>query len=115
VFIGILPSIFFRLHRCWCSAFHEDQPAAGFLGVSVSSAPFLPVLIPLAVATGKLFVPASWTGAFSHLRYSFLVKWGLTGFRQHHPRICFCRHLLGNKLSVFSRLKNRPLKKNHDD
>jgi hypothetical protein len=48
--------------------------------VSVSSAPFLPVLIPLAVATGKLVVPASWTAAFLPFHYSYLVKWGVDWF-----------------------------------
>jgi glycosyltransferase involved in cell wall biosynthesis len=81
VFIGILPIYFFQVASLLVLSFFMkiNRPLA-FLGVSVSSAPFLPVLIPLAVATGKLFVPASWTGAFSHLRYSFLVKWGVDWF-----------------------------------
>jgi glycosyltransferase involved in cell wall biosynthesis len=81
VFIGILPIYFFQVASLLLLSFFMkiNRPLA-FLGVSVSSAPFLPVLIPLAVATGRLVVPASWTAAFSHLSYSHLIKWGVDWF-----------------------------------
>jgi uncharacterized protein (DUF2062 family) len=81
VFIGILPIYFFQVASLLLLSFFMkiNRPLA-FLGVSVSSAPFLPVLIPLAVATGRLVVPGSWTAAFSHLRYSFLIKGGVDWF-----------------------------------
>ena len=81
VFIGILPIYFFQVASLVVLSFFMriNRPLA-FLGVSVSSAPFLPVLIPLAIATGRLFVPASWTAAFSHFHYNYLIKWGVDWF-----------------------------------
>jgi uncharacterized protein (DUF2062 family) len=81
VFIGILPIYFFQVASLLLLSFFMkiNRPLA-FLGVSVSSAPFLPVLIPLAVATGRLVTPASWTAAFSHFHYSHLLKWGVDWF-----------------------------------
>jgi glycosyltransferase involved in cell wall biosynthesis len=81
VFIGILPIYFIQVASLVVLSFFMriNRPLA-FLGVSVSSAPFLPVLIPLAIATGRLVVPASWTAAFSHFHYSYLIKWGVDWF-----------------------------------
>ena len=81
VFVGILPIYFFQVASLVVLSFFTriNRPLA-FLGVSVSSPPFLPVLIPLTIATGKLVVPLSWTGAFSRFHYSYLVKWGIDWF-----------------------------------
>ena len=81
VFIGILPIYFFQVASLVVLSFFMriNRPLA-FLGVSVSSAPFLPVLVPLAIATGRLIVPASWTVVFSHFHYSYFIKWGVDWF-----------------------------------
>jgi glycosyltransferase involved in cell wall biosynthesis len=81
VFVGMLPIPFLQMLLLLVLSFFMriNRPLA-FLGVNVSSLPFLPVLIPLAIATGRLVVPASWTAAFSHFHYRYLVKWGVDWF-----------------------------------
>jgi glycosyltransferase involved in cell wall biosynthesis len=81
VFIGILPIYFFQVALLVIlSLFIKINRPLAFLGVSVSSAPFLPFIIALAIAIGKIVVPSVGETAFTHGRYGTLLTGGVHWF-----------------------------------
>jgi uncharacterized protein (DUF2062 family) len=81
VFLGLFPIYGFQVAMLMALAFilKINKPLA-FLGVGISSPPFLPFIIALAVATGRLVVPASWDAAVAHGRYGTLISGGIQWF-----------------------------------
>jgi glycosyltransferase involved in cell wall biosynthesis len=81
VFIGLLPIYFFQVLSIIVLSFiiKINRPLA-LLGVSVSSAPFLPFIIACAIAVGRLVVPASRHAAFEHRHYSSIISGGIDWF-----------------------------------
>jgi glycosyltransferase involved in cell wall biosynthesis len=81
VFFGLLPIYGFQVISLLSLSFivRLNKPLC-FLGVSISSPPFLPFIIAAAIATGKLVVPSSWTAAVAHMRYSSLLAGGIEWF-----------------------------------
>ncbi|HMD68324.1 MAG TPA: DUF2062 domain-containing protein [Chitinivibrionales bacterium] len=81
VFMGILPIYGFQVLTLvpLAIALRLNRPLA-FLGVSISSLPFLPFIIAAAVAIGKLVVPGSWSAGFAHSRFAPLISGGIDWF-----------------------------------
>jgi glycosyltransferase involved in cell wall biosynthesis len=81
VFIGLLPIYFLQVLSIIMLSFiiKINRPLA-FLGVSISSAPFLPFIIALTVAIGRIVVPASWHTFVAHLRFAGLLAGGIDWF-----------------------------------
>jgi glycosyltransferase involved in cell wall biosynthesis len=81
VFIGILPIYGFQVLAviALAMALRLNKPLA-FLGVSISSLPFLPFIIAAAVAIGKLVVPRAWSAGFVHSRLAPYVSGGMDWF-----------------------------------
>jgi glycosyltransferase involved in cell wall biosynthesis len=81
VFFGLLPIYGFQVISLLTLSFivRLNKPLC-FLGVSISSPPFLPFIIAAAIATGKLVVPLSWTAAVAHMHYSSLLAGGIEWF-----------------------------------
>jgi glycosyltransferase involved in cell wall biosynthesis len=81
VFIGILPIYFFQVATLFIlSIFLKINRPLAFLGVCVSSPPFLPIIISIAIAIGQCIVPVSWTNLFDNLNHSFIIKGGIYWF-----------------------------------
>lgn len=81
VFLGLFPIYGFQVITLLALSLlcRLNRPLA-FLGVCISSPPFLPFIIALAVAIGKIVVPASWHAAVAHLRFSTLLAGGIDWF-----------------------------------
>ncbi len=81
VCMGILPIYGFQVLTLvpLSIALRLNRPLA-FLGVSISSLPFLPFIIAAAVAIGKLVVPRAWSAGFAHSRFAPLISGGIDWF-----------------------------------
>jgi uncharacterized protein (DUF2062 family) len=81
VFIGLLPIPFFQVLTIvgLTIALRLNKPLA-FLGVSISSLPFLPFIIAAAVAIGKLVVPRTWGALFANSRFASIMTGGIDWF-----------------------------------
>jgi glycosyltransferase involved in cell wall biosynthesis len=81
VFIGLLPIPFFQVLTIvgLTIALRLNKPLA-FLGVSISSLPFLPFIIAAAVAIGKLVVPRTWGALFANNRFASIMAGGIDWF-----------------------------------
>jgi glycosyltransferase involved in cell wall biosynthesis len=81
VFIGIFPIYGFQVLTVFAlaMALRLNKPLA-FLGVSISSLPFLPLIIAAAVAIGKLVVPRTWSAGFVHSRLAPYISGGMDWF-----------------------------------
>jgi glycosyltransferase involved in cell wall biosynthesis len=109
VFLGLFPIYGFQVATLMALAFilKINKPLA-FLGVGISSPPFLPFIIALAVATGRLVVPASWDAAVAHGRYGALISGGIQWFfGSIILAFVFAGVCLAISYPVFVRLKTR--------
>jgi glycosyltransferase involved in cell wall biosynthesis len=81
VFIGFFPIYGFQVITLVALSFllRLNRPLA-FLGVCVSSPPFLPFIIAIAVAIGGIMVPASWHAVVAHMRFASLLAGGIDWF-----------------------------------
>jgi uncharacterized protein (DUF2062 family) len=81
VFFGLFPIYGFQVITLAALSFliKINRPLA-FLGICVSSPPFLPFIIALAVAIGRIVVPASWHSSVAHLRFANLLSGGIDWF-----------------------------------
>jgi uncharacterized protein (DUF2062 family) len=81
VFIGIFPVYGFQVITLLplTLALRLNKPLA-FLGVSISSLPFLPFIIAAAVAIGKLVVPRTWGALFANCRFASIMTGGIDWF-----------------------------------
>jgi glycosyltransferase involved in cell wall biosynthesis len=81
VFLAFFPIYGFQVITLVAISFlvRLNRPLA-FLGVSVSSFPFLPFVIACAVAIGRIVVPAPWHTIAAHRRFGFLLAGGIDWF-----------------------------------
>jgi glycosyltransferase involved in cell wall biosynthesis len=81
VLIGLFPIYGFQVITLVALSFllKLNRPLA-FLGVCVSSPPFLPLIIALTVAIGGMVVPASWHAVVAHMRFASLLSGGIDWF-----------------------------------
>jgi len=81
IFFGLLPIYGFQVISLMALSFilRLNRPLA-FLGVSISSPPFLPFVIAAAIAVGKMVVPPSLTIAAAHFKYGAIINGGINWF-----------------------------------
>ncbi len=81
IFFGLLPIYGFQVISLMALSFllKLNRPLA-FLGVSISSFPFLPFIIAAAVAIGKIVVPQYMVVAASHSKYGAIINGGIEWF-----------------------------------
>ena len=59
--------------------FKLNKPLA-FLGVCVSSPPFMPLILAVTIGIGRIVVPASWHASVAHMRYATILAGGIDWF-----------------------------------
>jgi glycosyltransferase involved in cell wall biosynthesis len=81
VFLALFPIYGFQVITLLAISFlvKLNRPLA-FLGISVSSFPFLPFIIACAVGIGRIVVPAPWHAAAVHRRFGTLLAGGIDWF-----------------------------------
>jgi glycosyltransferase involved in cell wall biosynthesis len=81
VFFGLFPIYGFQVITLVALSFllRLNRPLA-FLGNCVSSPPFLPFIIALAVAIGRIVVPQSWHTSVAHMQHASLLAGGIDWF-----------------------------------
>ena len=91
VFLGFFPIYGFQVITLVALSLvlKLNRPLA-FLGVCVSSPPFLPIIIACAVTIGRIVVPDSWHAAVSHMRFSSLLAGGIDWFAGSIILSIFC-------------------------
>jgi uncharacterized protein (DUF2062 family) len=81
VFLGLFPIYGFQVITLVALSLvlKLNRPLA-FFGVCISSPPFLPFIIAIAVAIGRIVVPASWHASVANMRFSALLAGGMDWF-----------------------------------
>ncbi len=81
VFLGLFPIYGFQVLTLvpLTIVLKLNKPLA-FLGVSISSVPFLPFIIAAAVAIGKQVVPRAWSAGFATSRFAPIISGGIDWF-----------------------------------